>query len=138
MTLADYLDAATKRSWHYGTLDCCTFMADWLVALGFQDPMADRRGQYSTRDEYRDLMRSEGGIVASCSRRFGSIGLRETVSPAAGDVALVLAPAPLGRRVVLVATGSICTGPVMRALVTSDVGLVGAKLETIKVWSIHG
>lgn len=137
--LAQYLDEVTTgRGWQYGSLDCCTFMADWLVVLGFEDPMADRRGAYSDRSGYRRLMRSEGGIVTSCARRFAAVGLCETALAAPGDVALVRAPARFGRRIVMVATGAICTSPVMRALVTPDLGLVGARLETIKVWSIHG
>lgn len=137
MTLSLYLESVATRRWQYGALDCCTFMADWLVTAGMPDPMVDRRGQYANRVEYRRLMRSEGGVVASCTRRFAAIGLRETLNPKSGDVALVLAPAKFGRRIVMIPTGSICTSSTMRAVVAPDVGVVGATLKTIKAWS-HG
>ncbi|WP_247366847.1 hypothetical protein [Bradyrhizobium sp. 18] len=113
-------------------------MADWLVSNGLHDPMADRRGTYSTRREYRNAIRSEGGILASCVRRFAAVGLKESDEPKAGDVALVLAPARMGRRIVMIPTGSICTSPTMRAVVAPDVGLAGAPLTTIRAWAIHG
>lgn len=138
MTLAAYLEKVTLRHWQYGSLDCCTFMADWLVESGLPDPMADRRGTYSTRREYRSAIRSEGGILASCSKRFAAVGLKEASAPEAGDVALVLAPARMGRRIVMIPTGSICTSPTMRAVVAPDVRLAGAALTTIKAWAIHG
>lgn len=136
--LASYLEAVSARRWEYGALDCCTFMADWLVMNGRPDPMADRRGAYSTRSEYRRLMRGEGGILASCCSRFGAVGLKETRSPQPGDVALVLAPTRIGRRVLMVPTGSICLSPLMRVVVAPDVALAGAVLPTIKAWSVNG
>lgn len=135
--LADYLEAVSRRRWQYGSLDCCTFMADWLVANGLPDPMADRRGTYSTQREYRSAIRSEGGIVASCVNRFAAVDLKETGAPKAGDVALVLAPARMGRRIVMVPTGSICTSPTMRAVVAPDVRLAGAALPTIRAWGFQ-
>lgn len=138
MKLAEYLESVSRRRWKYGDLDCCTFMADWLMANGLKDAMAGRRGTYSTLREYRSAMRSEGGILASCTRRFAEIGLRETDSPGAGCVALVLAPTKIGGRVFMAATGSICTSARMRALVAPDVGLAGAELKTIKAWQIDG
>lgn len=136
--LSWYLEEVTKRRWQYGSLDCCTFMADWLVENGLPDPMADRRETYSSQREYRNAIRSEGGIVASCSKRFSAIGLKEAVTPKAGDVALVLAPARMGRRIVMIPTGSICISNAMRTVVAPDVGLAGAVLTTIKAWAIHG
>ncbi|MBN8987412.1 MAG: hypothetical protein J0H42_04150 [Rhizobiales bacterium] len=113
-------------------------MADWLIANGLPDPMADRRGAYSTRREYRSLIRSEGGIITSCARRFKAVGLFETNAPQSGDVALVLAPTRIGRRVVMASTGSICTSPSMRAVVAPDLALAGAPLFTIRAWGFHG
>lgn len=138
VNLAAYLDGVSRRRWQYGTLDCCTFMADWLMACGCADPMRGRRGTYATYREYRTAIRSEGGLVRSCARRFAAIGLQEVDTARPGDVALVLAPSQIGRRVVMVATGGICVSPDMRVIVATDVSLVGAKLDTIKVWSIRG
>jgi len=50
MTKYDLLPAyiAGGRSFAWGTCDCCTFAADWLVLLGKPDPMADVRGTYQS------------------------------------------------------------------------------------------
>lgn len=90
--LADYLDDVASRRWEPGALDCCTFMADWLVRLGLPDPMADRRGTYATEREYRKALRGEGGLVKSCASRFATIGLRKAREAKPGDVALVWTP----------------------------------------------
>jgi hypothetical protein len=112
-------------------------MADWLVASGLHDPMADRRGQYSTEREYRKLLRFEGGIVASCIKRFSSIGMPETLAPKAGDVALVMTPFAIRRgKVVTCATGAICVTDRRLAFLTEDVGLLIVELPIVKAWTL--
>jgi hypothetical protein len=129
--LADYLEKAAVRK-----VDCCVFMADWLVENGMTDPMSDRRGTYTPR-QWDALLRSEGGILASCSKRFAAIGLRETDTPKAGDVALVLAPfAVRAGRVLSRPTGAICTSAMLRAVVARDVVLAIAALPTIRTWEV--
>jgi hypothetical protein len=132
--LALYLDEAT-RSHH----DCCTFMADWLIKNGLPDPMGDRRGTYFNRREYQRLISGEGGVLASCDRRFAAIGLQETLAPKAGDVAIVRAPiASKCGFPIFGATGAICVSETMRAVVASDLALAIAGLEIIKAWTFHG
>jgi hypothetical protein len=134
--LADYLESVTRRR---GLLDCCAFMADWLVANDLPDPMGGQRGTYTTRREYRALIRREGGIMACCSRRLAALGLRETNSPQTGDVALVMAPFAVRHgRPLFAPTGAICISPTQRALVALDAALVIATLPTVKAWRLAG
>jgi hypothetical protein len=134
--LSGYLATAIRRRFAFGELDCCTFMADWLVARGFSDPMADRRGTYATEAEYRAAMRSEGGIFRSCSQRFTAVGLRETDHAVPGDVCLVKVPVSVRGRVVRGMTGAICVTDKLRAVVTPDAGLVIAGVPIVSAW--HG
>jgi hypothetical protein len=138
IALADYLDRAAGHRLRYGSHDCCTFMAGWLMALGCPDAMADRRGCYATRRDYKAALKAEGGILASCRVRFAAIGLVETDVPAAGDVALVLAPIGQRRdgRVVSAPVGAICADAAMRAIITSDQGLMAWPLPTIAAWHL--
>lgn len=137
MTLSDYLTDVLRRRFGYGDLDCCTFMADWLVARGLSDPMPDRRGTYSSHKEYRAAIRGEGGLVASCRQRFADIGLLETATAKPGDVCLVKTPALFGRRVAWIATGAIAVSDKLRAVVTRDEGLVVAPANTLLIWGIR-
>lgn len=138
MDPVEYLDHVASRPCVYGQLDCATFMADWLVTCGWPDPMADRRGTYATKREYRIAIRNEGGIVASCERRFVNIGLVETASSGAGDVALVMAPFALFRgKPISRPTGAICINSTLRAVLDWPRGVVGAPLPIVKAWSVN-
>jgi hypothetical protein len=136
--LSQYLADVSRGKWGYGALDCCTFMADWLMRLGFADPMADRRGTYATHREYRAPFRAEGGILGSCKLRFGALGLSETGEPDTGAVALVMAPYAIKKsgKIVRFPTGAICTRRDRFAVVTSDKGLVVSPFPLVAAWSI--
>lgn len=135
-TLAEYLAEVASQKFKFGTLDCCTLMADWLMVCGCPDAMADRRGAYSSREEYETLMASEGGIEKSCERRFSKIGLRVAERPAPGDVCLVRVPS-LGRASEI--TGALYVSERLRAVVSTDIGLVLAGLPVVRAWSVlHG
>ncbi|WLB43012.1 hypothetical protein QIH93_20920 [Bradyrhizobium ottawaense] len=141
MRLPEYLDDVAGRDCGYGRLDCAVFMADWLMRCGWPDPMADRRGTYATERAYRAAIRSEGGIVASCRRRFSRMGLREVQKPAEGDLVLVLAPFTLrqGRAPLCRPTGAIALRGGMVALLDWPRGIVGARLPVVAAWSVsHG
>jgi hypothetical protein len=137
--LTDYFASVIARQWGYGTLDCSIFMADWVSERIGIDPMPDRRGNYSTEAEYRKLLKTEGGIIASCISRFTAIGMRETLEPKAGDVMLVSAPFAVRRGQVLRRpTGAICASATHHAVVTGDIGLVIADrgvLPMIRAWT---
>jgi hypothetical protein len=128
--LSAYLEKVASRNGQ--TLDCCAFMADWIMENDLPDPMVDRRGTYSRR-QWGTLLDSEGGIIAACSKRFAAIGLRETDTPRSGDVALVMAPVAIGRMEV---TGAICTSATLRAVVGSDVALAIAAPRTLRTWEL--
>lgn len=133
--LSHYLGEVAGRRFAFGSMDCCILMADWLLRCGLPDAMADRRGVYATYREYRALMRREGGIVASCRRRFAAIGLQSRPWPMRGDVCLVSAPLAVGRRLVFVPTGAICLSPEMSVVITPDAGLVGSPMKILHAWS---
>jgi hypothetical protein len=139
-TLAEYLASMRARRWQPGLLDCGVFMADWVWRLTGIDPIADVRGSYSTEREFRRIVRHEGGLMVSCGRRLASVGFTETDKPGAGDIAIVLAPyAKRGDRMQRRPTGAICVSAGMRAVITSDMGLViagDAGLPIARVW--HG
>lgn len=131
--LEDYL-AEVARRWR--SLDCCRLMADWLVLQGFADPMVDRRGTYSTRGEYRKMLRSEGGLVESCHTRFARIGLVRS-EPRRGAAAVVMAPfAVRNGRVFWRPTGAVCLSEKLRAVVSID-GLSMGPLPVLTAW-YHG
>jgi hypothetical protein len=62
MTLSEYLATLARRRWQPGTLDCGVFMADWLVACGHPDPIADVRGSYDSERGFLRILRREGGF----------------------------------------------------------------------------
>jgi len=137
MMLSDYLDQVAARGFAYGDLDCCTLMADWLTWRGLPDAMADRRASYASYRQYRALMRAEGGIVASCGRRFAAVGLSALTVPVAGDVCLVKAPVLVRRdRIWWGVTGAIAVSDRLRAVVTPDAGLVIAELDVVSAWGL--
>jgi hypothetical protein len=137
--LADYLAAVARRPFRPGALDCCVFMADWILAVTGCDPIADRRGTYSSNREYRKMLREEGGFVTACAARAAAIGLRETDEPKAGDPMLVSAPIAVRHgKILRFPTGSICVSESMRAVISADRGLVIARddlLPTVKAWT---
>jgi hypothetical protein len=113
-------------------------MADWLMSLGYPDPMADRRGTYSDKLTFRRMLKSEGGIVVSCSKRFAAIGLSVRI-PKSGDVALVLTPFAIRHgRVLSRPAGAIAVSEKAAAVVTPDAGLVISRFPIVKAWAVHG
>lgn len=133
--LSDYLGEVASKSCAFGRLDCAVLMADWVMRQGWPDPMADRRGTYASERGYRAAVRSEGGLLASCRRRFASCGLVETAAPGAGDVALVLVPVRRGARGVSVPAGGIVLAGLSVALLDWPRGIVGARFPVIAAWS---
>ena len=135
--LADYLEKAAKRRWQYGVHDCCTFMADWIIDNGRPDPMRDRRGTYATLSDYRKLIKSEGGLLASCESRFAAIGMEVSENPDVGEVALVMTPfAVRYSKLLWRPTGAICVSGKMRAVIGSAAALIVAPFRTVKAWRV--
>lgn len=86
MLLGDYLRDAAMRP--FGLDGCCTFVADWCVALGYPDPMAFIRGAYASPEEVAALLRKPG-LLRLAHRGFEGIGLEQTVEPKSGDVGII-------------------------------------------------
>lgn len=135
--LAEYLAEIAACGFALGELDCCTFMAGWLMRIGLPDAMADRRGSYATRAQYRAALRGEGGLAASCARRFAAIGLAAAERASPGDVALVQAPFAVRRgRALWRPTGAICVA-VDRLAVVASAGLVISRFPVVASWRTH-
>lgn len=134
--LSNYLNDVSGRACRYGSMDCAILMADWLMRCGWPDPMLDRRGTYSDKPSFRLAIKSEGGLLASCSERFLRIGLKETEMPVEGDVAVVSAPFAIRHgRALHQPVGAIVLAGGFVALLSWPRGIVGARLPIMKAWS---
>jgi hypothetical protein len=137
--LADYLASLRNRKWRPGILDCGVFMADWAEQVCGADPIADVRGTYATEKQFLRIARSEGGFERACAARLARIGMVETSRPLRGDLMTVLAPyAERHGKIQRRATGAICVSDEMRAVVTSDLGVVIAgneALPMLRAWT---
>lgn len=89
--LGDYLASAARQPWQWSVRDCCTFTADWCVAVGLPDPMAFIRGRYHDEASAMEFVR-KSGLVRLASRGYRSIGLERTDDPQPGDVAVLKRP----------------------------------------------
>jgi len=141
-TLSDYLASLRFRKWQPGILDCGVFMADWVTNVCGRDPIADVRGRYQTERQFMRIVRNEGGFEAACASRLQAVGYVETALPRAGDPMTVLAPHAMRRgKIQRRPTGAICVSEAMRAVITSDMGVVIAgndRLSMLKAWTLHG
>lgn len=123
--LSQYLGSFSKQRWRPGTLDCGVFMADWVELVCGQDPIADVRGTYSSEAEFEQILEREMGFLRSCADRLRRVGFVRTRTPAAGDIAAVMAPYEIRNgEIVKRPTGAICVTDKLRAVITSDLGVV--------------
>ena len=125
MQLGDYLKAAMARPFAWGSHDCATLPADWVLARTpfAPDPMAAWRGRYDDADSADAIMVAEGGLqsiwsVCCADAGFVQIGDYEV---AAGDIGLCWFRGELGAQL----AGSICVGPGRWAALTPTGLLVG-------------
>jgi hypothetical protein len=141
-SLADYLASLRHLKWQVGVLDCGVLMADWALKVCGRDPIADIRGAYSSERGFLRIIRREGGFEACCAARLGAIGYVETAAPRAGDLVAVSAPYAERRgKVQRRPTGAIAVSEAMRAVITSDLGIVIAgddRLPLLKAWTFNG
>lgn len=78
-----------SRPFAWGSLDCCLWAADWVLARSGRDPAAPLRGGYWTEAGAGELVRRAGGILALVSQHVAAIGLVEAADPAPGDLGVV-------------------------------------------------
>jgi len=89
MTLDDYIEAAGKRRWRYGDVDCTLFAADWAMAITGKDPAEGIRGTYSTAAEANAIVDLHGGAVAFVGGCLAGIGWRAVQNPEDGDIGII-------------------------------------------------
>lgn len=88
--LATEIERARSRTFEWGKFDCALFACDCVLAVTGVDPAAEFRGTYSTEDEARKLLGTEG-LDGFASAIAGKTELKE-ISPTfaqRGDVVLV-------------------------------------------------
>jgi len=127
--LAEFLATLAGRKWEWGRTDCLMVLADWFVVQRGWDPVAEWRGTYSTEAECLRILEREGGIVSLVEKIVHGICPR-TNSPQAGDIAIVRTPKM---------TGAICVSESMRAILTTDIGLLIAnekELPLVAAWRV--
>lgn len=83
MNLGDYLVAASRKKHVYGEWDCCTFPADWCIANGWPDPMADWRAGYV------DASPADDGLLPLFAAGMADAGLPVIDEPGEGDVGVI-------------------------------------------------
>lgn len=122
--LGAYLKLIGGQPWAWGTADCCTFPADWLVLCGMADPMAPWRGAYHSEEGCAALLDDAGGLMPLWIEGLGPPHVDE---PAIGNVGIVQM---LGH-----AAGAIYTGK--RWAVRSSTGWAAASFapeDVLGVW----
>lgn len=136
--LEDYLGSIGRRRWQIGRLDCSIFVADWVCRRSGLDPVADVRGRYSSEDEYLRILQGEGGFLHATGVRLNKVGWVRTRRPSRGDVCVVRAPwRDASGAVRARCVGALALTDGLRAVVTSDLGLVIAPVEQlpdVKCW----
>jgi hypothetical protein len=89
VTLAQYLQSVARTPFQWGTADCATFLADWVLLRTGCDPMDGIRGTYSNEVEARRIIRPFGlGVfVLRCAQ---GVGLDQTHDPKPGDIGAII------------------------------------------------
>lgn len=124
LTLGEYLIAASRKKHVYGVHDCCTFPADWIVANGWPDPMADWRGGYVDASAARD------GLAPLAASGLADVGMPLADVPIEGDVGVI---SVFGQE-----AGAIFTGK--RWALVAPRGLAFASADpsiVLKIWRVR-
>lgn len=62
-----------ERGFVPGATDCAHFAADWALRLTGDDPLADYRGRYTTREAGDALLAElDGSLLQALEKRFGA------------------------------------------------------------------
>lgn len=122
------LEQGTTRR-KFSAFDCCTLPADWAVANGWPDPMADYRGTYQSHDKAVLLVEQAGGLLALFADAFVRIGMPAHDHAATGDIGVIM----FGD----LATGAICTGDRWAFVGNRGLGFCAIPRDNIKAtWSV--
>lgn len=137
--LPQFLADLSRRKWEWGATDCLMVLADWVVLRRGVDPLKPWRGTYSTHGGARMGLRAAGGMEALLSDAFASGGLERAAEPVAGDVGIVSTPFVVRNgRALWRATGAICVGPDLWALV-AERGMIVARppdIRPLAAWKV--
>jgi hypothetical protein len=90
--LGDYIAAALSRPWVWGQVDCCTFVAGWVIHRGHGDPMAFIRGAYDSEMGALRQIAAGGGLVPLWTRGMIEAGVPEADDARVGDVGIIARP----------------------------------------------
>lgn len=136
MSLDEYLAAAARTPFVWGRQDCCTFVADWVLArLGF-DPMADWRGRYCSAASAFSLIGACGGLEALWRDCAATAGFAETLGDVPGDVGLIRTVTDQGRRELVGAIRSGGDWAAPQWAVLGEGGLMFPIARPLAAWSI--
>lgn len=131
MTIAQDLNAhlceAASTPFEYRSHDCCTFVSDWVMRHGYDDPMARWRGRYASEGAARELM-DRYGLLDMWTLGMIEVGVPEADEARIGDVGLVECVSDDGVNLV----GAIYGGKRWHAL--GEKGLFQASMKPVKVW----
>ena len=129
MGLGEYLEREAKRPWTWGSADCCTFAADWVLSETGHDPMAQWR-DYSTEADAELLIAEAGGLEAMWSEGLAPV-MSRVDTPSLGSVGLILVPDQFGE---IIQIGAIFSG--RRWVFRTPRGIAGASIDPASVVAI--
>lgn len=134
--LKEFLGELAKQRYDFAHYNCFHMLNDWVMRVTGRDSMAEYRTRCRNKREAWTFLKAGGGTAAILSAGLAALGASVVDEPAAGDVALVLAPIENGGCVTWGDTCAICVGAGMFAVLTSDLGLVIAPMTLVKAWSL--
>lgn len=124
MTLGEYIKSASAKQFDWGAHDCSTFCADWRVARGHADPMADIRGLYHDEASAEGVIYDGGGLLRLWTERMPE----PDKNPIAGAIAVV----KLGRQELM----ALYSGERWIFLMDSGIRAVNLPISKIlRVWN---
>lgn len=87
--VAIYIHRETFKPMIWGVNDCCLFIANLAVELGFDDPAERFRNQYDDEVGAVRFVEEAGGIVRLINQSLASVGIGKTKKPTNGDCGCV-------------------------------------------------
>ena len=128
-TLQRYLSEAAAKEFRWGKHDCCTFIGEWARRVTGQNPADPWKDGYCSEAMADAILAHGGGLGPVLHRALTAQGWAPVTGCAPGDISVVNAPTPAGRKLV----ASIFAGRGRFALVTHH-GLVVATLPFFLGW----
>lgn len=126
-----FLESRRDVPFAWGSQDCATLAADWVLERTGRDPIADVRDRYLTALQRLRVVHRAGGFMAFGEQRFGSV--KPGLYARRGDVVL-LPSGHRGKHVVHKAFG-LCAGSHLVA--TGARGLVVLAVTAAEAaWSV--